>query len=76
MRIDFEILGMKGFNPGKINLRPRKVIEICFWEKVLTLPLIHELSQEKYERDYLTTAGLCFGFYNYANKQIFVGTGK
>jgi len=44
MRIDFEILGMKGFNPGKINLRPRKVIEICFWEKVLTLPLIHELS--------------------------------
>ena len=22
MRIDFEILGMKGFNPGKINLRP------------------------------------------------------
>ena len=30
MRIDFEILGMKGFNPGKINLRPRKVIKICF----------------------------------------------
>ena len=50
MRIEFEILGMKGFNPGKINLRPRKVIEICFWEKVLTLPLIHELSQEKYEK--------------------------
>ena len=28
------------------------------------------------KRDYFTTAGLCFGFYNYANKQIFVGTGN